>query len=292
MGLGNQLVGISHECDYPASILSLPRLSSPRLNPLAPSERIHQEVQERVKQGLSLYDIDAAKLAELKPDLVITQDQCDVCAVSLKDVEKAVCQWTGSPTKLLSLRPYLLREIEKSFAEVGAATGHEFAAKQLQHRFRDKLKAVEAAVRPATTWPRVLNLEWLEPPIVGGGWIPELVRIAGGVPVVVSEPTHFLKTTWPEIQSLNPEIIAIYPCGFDVKRTLEEMRQPAILEKLMTLRAAREGKIYVCDGNAYFNRSGPRIADSAELLAGLFHPELGRAYREKHKNFFSAWAVT
>ncbi len=291
MGLRDQLVGVSHECDYPASIQGLPRLSSTRMNAGAPSQAIHEEVQERVRKGLSLYDIDSAKLAELKPDLVITQDQCDVCAVSLKDVEKAVCHWTGMKTQVLSLRPYTLKEIEESFLQVGIATGHELAAHQLRKRFRAQLDEVARTVKPATTWPRSLNLEWLEPAIVAGGWIPELVRIAGSVPIIVSEPTHFMKVEWAEILSLNPEYVAIYPCGFDVKRTLEEMQRPQVLEKLMQLPAMRESKLYVCDGNALFNRSGPRIADSAELLAGIFHPELGRKYREKHAAFFKLWAV-
>ncbi len=291
LGLADQLVGISHECDYPASIQSLPRLSSPRLDPRRPSHEIHDEVLNKLKKGLSLYDIDAQKLTDLKPDLVITQDQCEVCAVSLKDVENALCGWTGTSTRLLSLRPYTLAEIKASFLQVGEAVGQVPAAQALQARFQAKLDGVAAAVKPATAYPRVLNLEWLNPPIVGGGWIPELVRIAGGVPLIVSEPGHFVKAEWSELEAVNPEIITIYPCGFDVARTLEEMKMPLVIEKLLRFTAVREGKTYVCDGNAYFNRSGPRIADSAELLAGLFHQELGSAYRAKHAAFFKTWVI-
>ncbi len=291
LGLRDQLVGISHECDYPGSIRGLPQLSQPRLNPSLPSQAIHEEVQERVRKGLSLYEIDTEQLASLKPDLVITQDQCDVCAVSLKDVEAAVCSWTGQQTRLLSLKPYTLEEIEESFLQVGAATNRVKEAQELRHRFRAKLDAVRQAVIPAAAWPRVLNLEWLQPPIVGGGWIPELVRVAGGVPLIVSDADHFLKVEWSEIESINPEIIALYPCGFDVPRTLKEMKVPEVMSHLMRLSAVRDGKMFVCDGNAYFNRSGPRIADSCELLSGLFHPELCAEYRKKHRAFFTAWSV-
>lgn len=291
MGLEGQLVGISHECDYPSSVQGLPRLSRPRLDITQPSHLIHEEVATRAQRGLSLYDIDAKRLAELKPDLVITQDQCEVCAVSLKDVQNALCQWTGIETRLLSLRPYRLAEVEASFLEVGRATDHLPAAEALKQRFRAKLRAIEETVKPATVYPRVLNLEWLNPPIVGGGWIPELVRIAGGVPLLVSEPTHFLKAEWRELQDLTPEIIALYPCGFDVKRTLEELKLHSVVEPLIKFTAVREGNFFVCDGNAYFNRCGPRLAESAELLAGLFHPELGQAYREKHAAYFTRWGI-
>ena len=291
MGLQDQLVGISHECDYPPSIQELPRLSSPRLDITQPSHVIHEEVATRAKRGLSLYDVDAKKLAELKPDLVITQDQCEVCAVSLKDVKNALCGWTGMSTQLLSLRPYTLAEVEESFLQVGRATGQIAAAQDLKIRFRAKLDAVETTVKAATTYPRVLNLEWLNPPIVGGGWIPELVRIAGGVPLLVSEPTHFIKAEWKDLQDLNPEIIALYPCGFDIKRSLEELQSNQVMEQLIKFTAVREGNFFVCDGNAYFNRSGPRLAESAELLAGLFHPEAGQSYREKHAYFFTRWGV-
>lgn len=291
LGLGDRLVGISHECDYPASIRGLPVVSEPKVNPALRGAAIDAQVRSLVRDGLSVYRIKTELLAELAPDLIVTQDQCEVCAVSLKDVEEAVCALTLKKTRIVSLRPDTLTDIADDFRRVGAACGVPERAEALVDRFRERLARVAATVEPERKIPRVALLEWLEPPIVAGGWMPEIARLAGAVPVIVGEPGPFRKVHWEEVQVANPDFVLILPCGYPIAKTLSELVD-STLGELIQIPAVREGGAYVCDGNSFFNRAGPRIADSAEILAAIFHPDRCAAYRAAHRDAFVPWIVT
>lgn len=273
LGLEKSLIGISHEYDYPESVQNLPRLTRPKLDPGQRGSQIHSDLKALVKEGLSIYDIDIEELSKLAPDLVVTQDQCHVCAVSVEDLEKALCSVTQIKTQICSLSPHTLDDIHRDFTRLGKATNREQAAKDLITEFWIKLNRINSKVgTDISSHPKVLCLEWLEPLMVAGGWIPEIVRLAGGKPLIVSKPERFREISWTEIEASNPDFVFIFPCGYPISKTLNEIKTSSELKKLSTLRAFNDGKVFVCDGNHFFNRPGPRIAESCELLANLLHP--------------------
>ena len=274
LGLRSQLVGVSHECDFPEDVKGLPVLSAPKVDPSLPSGEIDRRVRDIVAEGLSVYSIRTEELARLRPDLIVTQDQCDVCAVSLKDVEEAVAALTLKLTRVCSLRPNSLEDIVRDFRRVAAAAGVPARGEDLVASFGHRLTKVRETTAPAARRPTVACLEWLEPLMIAGGWMPELVRIAGGEPVIVTETERFLTVDWHILAESEPEVIVVMPCGFVIDRTLADLGGSRAAEALRGMHATRAGRCYLVDGNAYFNRPGPRIAESAEILAGLLHPEL------------------
>jgi len=274
LGLGPELVGISHECDYPSSILHLPRVSETKIRPDASSLSIHESVLSVLQKGLSIYKIKEDLLAELSPDLILTQNQCDVCAVSLNDVEAAVKNLTRKNTKVCSLFPFALDDICKDFRKIGAATNRQKEAEDLVTRFWIRLNQVNAkAGTHLKSRPKVLALEWLDPPIIAGSWIPELITLAGADPLIVNGPKPFKQVRWEELYELEPDFILIFPCGWSLERTSQEMALPSIQEHFTRWRKKSAAPVYLCDGNQYFNRPGPRIADSLEILGAVFWPE-------------------
>jgi iron complex transport system substrate-binding protein len=266
LGLETSLVGISHECDYPASILGLPRLTSARLDASAPSGEIDRQVRERAQSKLPLYEVDAARLRALEPDVILTQAQCDVCAVSLSDVERALESAPKLRAKVVPLGGADLAGVWADIRRVAKAVGIDPSG--LLGKLDARLEALRsrAAGRPR---PAVLCLEWLDPPMASGNWVPELVEAAGGASLFGEAGRHSPTLDWDAVRKADPEVIVALPCGFDVERTLKELpsltRRPGFRE----LRAARDGRLFVADGNAYFNRPGPRLVDSAELLGVL-----------------------
>jgi iron complex transport system substrate-binding protein len=280
LGLRDRLVGISHECDYPPDIRGLPVLSSPKLDVHASSAAIDAAVRDLVREGLSVYQVDDQKLAELQPDLIVTQDQCAVCAVSLADVEAAVCRRSGIEARICSLQPHLLADVRADFGRVAQAAGVPAAGEQLLASFDDKLAAVKARAsgQPSRT---IACIEWIDPVMVAGGWMPELVRLAGGRPVICEEPGRFVTTDWQAIVDADPDVIAIMPCGYGVEKTMAELQASDVARAAL---GQMRGRCFVLDGNAYFNRPGPRLADSADILAHLMHDgicpqEAGRPYK-------------
>lgn len=272
LGLRNRLIGISHECDFPPDIAGLPVLSSPKVSPAAPGREIDRQVREIVRDGLSVYRVRVDELERLRPGLIVTQDHCEVCAVSLHDVEEALCAIDLPETRVCSLHPRDLAEVLSDFTRVGDAAGVAERGDQLAEAFRNRLRVLRARI-DGLPRRRVVCLEWLEPPMVAGGWIPELVQAAGGEALIVDSPDAFRTVTWNDIAAADPELVAIFPCGLSVGRTLQEMHAESVQVGLSQVPAVERGECRVLDGNAYFNRPGPRLADSAELLAGLFHPE-------------------
>lgn len=294
LGLESQLVGISHECDYPHSIQHLPVVSETRLNPLETSAQIHHTVLDLIQQGLSIYRIKTELLEQLQPDLILTQNQCEVCAVSLKDVEAAVRSLTRKPTQICSLFPFALDDLCKDFRKIGSLTGKPEAAETLVTQFWIRLNQVNArAGTHLKKRPKVLALEWLDPPIVAGSWLPELITLAGGEPLIVEGPKPFKKVSWDELLVQKPDQILIFPCGWSQERTLQELENPRIRNEFKKWNEKTQASIFVCDGNRYFNRPGPRIADSLEILGAILWPDKFQDHwTTYHEDAFRQWQPT
>ena len=272
LGLGERLVGRSHECDTPSEVTDLPAVTRPKLDPARPSAEIDRQVKDLVGQALSVYDVDGERLRALAPDLIITQDQCEVCAVSLADVEAALAAWVDRPARVLSLKPASLADVWDDLRKVADALGAPDAGEELSAACERRVGALAArtAALPRRT---VACLEWLDPLMAAGNWVPELVAAAGGRDVLGRAGEH---SGWMEMRALveaDPEVIVTMPCGFDIARTREELPALAGTPEWPRLTAVRAGRVALADGNRYFNRPGPRLADSAEILAEILHPE-------------------
>jgi iron complex transport system substrate-binding protein len=280
LGLSESLVGVTHECDYPPLACSRPIVTRSLLNhDGATSEEIDQAVGQQLEDGLSLYALDRALLAQIGPDLVLTQALCQVCAVAYGEVERAIRDISavsdGLAPQVLSLEPTGLEDILITIARVGAAAGVAQRADTLISELRARIERVRARTAQAEQRPRVACLEWLSPTFGPGHWLPELIELAGGRPGLGVAHSDSRRVAWEEVIAFAPEIIVVTPCGFDLRRTIEEAER--ILPGRTgwaALPAVRQGRVYAVDGNAYFSRPGPRIVDSLELLAELIHPEL------------------
>ncbi len=289
LDLRHRLIGRSHECDYPNDVATLPVLSAPKVDPSTSSREIDQRVRDVLRDGLSVYDIRVAELARLKPDLIVTQDQCEVCAVSLTDVEGALCQLTLKDTKICTLHPNSISDVTADFQKVADASGVPERGRELVDVFARRLADIEHRAAGAESRPRVAMIEWVDPVMVAGGWIPELVRVAGGEPVIVESPETFKTVEWSEIAAADPDVVVILPCGYDLTKTLGELDDESWTGALESVPAVNRGGCYVADGNAYFNRPGPRLADSAEILGAILHPDLFPDARARYRYCFAKW---
>ena len=274
LGLEDALVGISHECDYPASITDRPRLTVPKINPHGDSRTIDQEVRALVRDGLSVYRIDTDRLRTLQPDLIVTQDQCEVCAVPYSEVLAAAHEVLGPQVQVLSLQPTLLQDIWEDIRRVGAATGRTQQADRLLEALFERVNALVAETIRIPQPPRVAIIEWIDPLILAGNWVPEMVQLAGGSDGLCKAGEHSPPMAWATLRDYAPEVVALIPCGYKLEQTLAEVPALQRLPGWNEIPAVRQGRVYVVDGNAYFNRPGPRIVDSLEILAGLIHPDL------------------
>ncbi len=272
LGLRAQLVGVSHECDYPSDVVGLPILTEPKLDPRGTSSDIDTRVREIVQEGLSVYRLKTDALQELKPDVIVTQDQCEVCAVSLPDVENAVQCFLTPEVTVVSLRPEKLSDIWTDIRHVAQATGQEGNAEALIRDSKERLGKVEQKTQHLPR-PRVACLEWLHPLMAAGNWIPELVDMAGGEYGLVDAGAHTPTITWDALVAYQPEVIVITPCGFQIPQSQSDLPQLTAHPHWQTLPAVQKNRVYVADGNAYYNRPGPRIVESAEILAEILHPE-------------------
>jgi iron complex transport system substrate-binding protein len=270
LGLAQYLVGRSHECDYPPAIQSLPICTAPNLDPKADSQTIHDRVTELLQKSLSIYRIDLAQLEALQPTHVITQAQCDVCAVSLGEVEAAISQLTQLQPMIISLQPQTLTDIWSDFQRVGDALGISPTPiiTQLQARMTAVVEAVQDCPRP---W--VVCIEWTDPLMAAGNWVPELVQLAGGDNRIGNPGQHSPWMTWEELQSVDPDVLILMPCGFDLEQTRKAAIALTTHPDWPRLIAVKTGQVYLVDGNQYFNRPGPRLVDSLEILAEILHPQ-------------------
>jgi iron complex transport system substrate-binding protein len=272
LGLGDDVVGVSHECDYPPQIVGRPVLTEPKLDPRRPSAEIDRDVRALVADGLSVYRIRTDVLESLKPDLIVTQDQCEVCAVSLPEVEAAARASLGGEVEIVSLRPSRLADVFADIRRVAAAAQREAAAEDVVAGLEERIAALRARHPHLHSRPRVACIEWIEPLMVAGHWLPELVEIAGGsydlVPAGALSPT----IGWQKLVEAQPDVLVVMPCGFKLEQTRREIPSLLARPEWSQLPAVRHQRVYAVDGNAYFNRPGPRLVDSAELLAGLVQP--------------------
>ena len=273
LGLTSALVGRSHECDYPATVKDLPVCTEARLDSNKRSGQIDADVKSLVQKALSIYKIKIEVLEQLQPTHIVTQDQCDVCAVNLPEVERAIAQLTDSHPQVISLQPKILKEVWQDISRVAKAL--EIEAQPVIDRLQNRIKVINDKVEILVTEkPTVVALEWTEPLMVGANWIPELIEIAGGKPLLSNRGEHSPYLFWESLIDIDPDIIVIMPCGFDLERTAQESKILTKHPAWKALKAVKQGKVFVTDGNAYFNRPGPRLVDSAEILAEIFHPDL------------------
>ena len=268
-GAADTLVGVTHECDYPKGVETLPKLTTSRIQAGMTGAEIDAAVSRLSDEG-SLYTLDADLLADLSPDLVLTQGLCDVCAVSMSVVEEAVSALDPKP-EILSMNPTSLGEVLECVAEVGKAVGREDETREKLAALRLRLDLVQDAVAGLSR-PRVGCIEWLDPPFSAGHWVPEMVRLAGGQESFAGEGEPSSRLSWKEVFEAEPEVLAFMPCGFDVKRTVEEARPLADLPGWEELPAVRSGRVWALDANSYFSRPGPRLVEGVEMLARIIHP--------------------
>jgi iron complex transport system substrate-binding protein len=272
LGGESWLVGRSHECDYPASVQRLPVCTAPRFDTAGSSAEIDRRVKETLQNALSVYHVDADLLRELEPDVIVTQSHCEVCAVSLRDVERAVCSWLSACPKLVSLAPNGLADLWTGIEEVADALGVSERGTKLVARLRARMEALTVQAGAQTHRPTVACIEWIDPLMAAGNWVPELVDRAGGVNLFGEAGKHAPWLTWEQIVERAPDVIVLMPCGFDIARTRRDL--PVLTEKpeWPRLKAVRTGRVFLTDGNQFFNRPGPRLAESLEILAELLHP--------------------
>jgi iron complex transport system substrate-binding protein len=286
VGAAHELVGVSHECDFPEEVRGLPVLTSARIAVGGSSAAIDAAVRAVVRDALSVYAVDEARLAELAPDVIVTQDLCEVCAVSLDDVRAAVARLARrDAVEIVSLRPTRLEHVLDDIETVGRALDRTAEAARVRAELEGRIAAIAARV-PAGPRPRVVSIEWLEPIMLGGTWMPELIELAGGVAVGARAGEGAPTVSREELRALAPEVVLVKPCGFALERTLAERD---VIERDLLLPGAR---VCVSDGNAFFNRPGPRLVESLEILAALIHPAAFPDFADEHRAVMHATAGT
>ena len=274
LGQTGSQVGRSHECDYPADIATLPICTKPTIDIYADSREIDRAVKDRVRNALSVYEVFDDALERLQPTHIITQTQCEVCAVSLRDVERSVASRLASRPKIVSLTPNSLADVWDDIRRVAGAIGIAEHGETVVAALQVRMCAIAEKARAAKDRPRVALIEWIEPLMGTGNWMPALVEMAGGVNVLGEPDKHSGYTSWENIVASDPDVIIVCPCGFDIARTESEMHWLTRRPEWRTMRAVRDSRVYLADGNQYFNRPGPRLVETLQILAETLHPEV------------------
>jgi iron complex transport system substrate-binding protein len=274
IGAGDSVVGVSHECDYPEAARHRPILTGSALRPGMSAAEVDAAVAAQVGSGASLYTLNEARIAELAPDLIVTQELCPVCAVSTEQVDGAIRPLARCPD-LVSLDPRSVADVLNDIGTIGEATGHAAEARALVASLEGRLAAVAARTAGRRRRPRVAALEWLDPPFAGGHWVPEMIAAAGGEDALADPGSKSRRLTWEEIQAADPDLIVAMPCGFDAAGAQGQIDAIAERPEWRALRAVREGRVFAVDANGCFSRPGPRLVDGIEQLAALF----GSLYR-------------
>lgn len=304
LGFAGEIVGISHECDFPSdAVRGRPVLTRPKMNVRRESLAIHRDVQSLVAQALAVYEIDVEKLRALQPTHIITQDQCDVCAVPYGDVERACQAVCGGTVQIVTLHPDALDDIFRDIEKVGEALGVADRAHALNADLRARMQKIStcaaadvqtiaaahittdatatldtcnttgATTNSVRAKPRVICLEWMEPLMIAGNWIPEMVALAGGDNGISKVGDHTHVVTWDNVRAFDPDVILVMPCGYTIADTFARRDELEALPGWSDTRAMRSGRVFAVDGNTYMNRPGPRIVESFAILAGLLHPK-------------------
>lgn len=277
-GADEDLVGRSHECDTPASVQDVPVVTKPTYDSHGDSAAIDAAVQEQIQQGLSLYKVDLERLRALESDLILTQAQCEVCAVSLSQLEGALADWSGCEPQILSMEPMTLKEVLDVALRIGHTIGRSEMAMQViaakeraLQRLRNRM-GLSRRTNPETL-PTVACIEWMEPLMTAGHWMPDVAEMAGGRAVLAEKGTPSQVVEWDALCAADPDVVAILPCGFTLEETRRDLHYLTEREGWAELQAVQHGRVALLDGNAYFNRPGPRLYRSIELLAEAIHPD-------------------
>ncbi len=274
LGLEDNLVGVTHECDYPASIIGKPVMTASRISHESMSSaEIDHAVRRQLDGHGSIYDLHEVKMRALEPDLVITQELCDVCAVSYKTVDRAVRMFE-SDTRVVSLEPNSIADIFSNIKTIGALTGREMKAEMVVADLSSRLEAVSGALAKIDRRPRTLMLEWLEPAFAPGHWVPEQVAIAGGDHAFGRAGQPSTTTSAEEIRAYAPEVIVLIPCGYYKEDILRQLPLSRLPDGWNDLPAVRYGEVWAVDATSYFSRPGPRVVRGVEILASIIHPEV------------------
>lgn len=273
LGGESLLVGRSHECDFPLTVKRLTVCSEPRIDVTGTSRQIDQAVLTAVREALSVYRVFVEELKRLQPTIIITQTQCDVCAVNLRDVEAAVCELVEAKPRIVPLKPMALSDIWKDIMRVADAIDDAPAGARLVSELRHRLDTLAATRLEASLRPTVACIEWLDPLMIAGNWIPELVELAGGRPILCESGKHSPWITWEDLAQHDPDYLVIMPCGFNIQRTISELHLLTDHPAWPQLKAVKHQRVFLTDGNQYFNRSGPRVVESGEILAEILHPD-------------------
>ena len=281
LGLGRYQIGRSHECDYPPSVLNLPVCTQPAIPVTGSSAEIHHFVQERLASALSIYEVDADLLQKLQPTHIVTQTQCEVCAVSLDDVHLALKSQLGTVAEIIPLETYALRDLWSDIRRIARACETTAAGERLVAVLQEQMSFLqERASHPEVRCPRVAAIEWLDPLMAAGNWIPELIEKAGGNNLFGTAGQHSPWMTFEQLAEADPDVIIAMPSGSNLPRTRNEMAHLERRRAWRDLKAVRTGQVFLCDGNQYMNRPGPRLVESLQIFAEILHPEQFPPYLE------------
>ena len=272
LGFQQHIVGRSHECDFPESISELAICTNPKFDTTVSSREIDNQVKDVLKNSLAVYSVEEDIIKKLNPSHIITQAQCDVCAVSLKDVELMVQDWTGTDTKVISLKPDSLEKIWDDIAIIAKALDAEEQGNKTISKLKNRMSEINDRSASFSNKPKIACIEWIDPLMAAGNWVPQLVDMAGGINLLGEAGKHSPWTSIQELIDSDPDKIIIVPCGFDIPRIKEEMNPLLESKEFMESRAVKNNEVYVTDGNQYFNRPGPRIVESLQIFAEIFHP--------------------
>ncbi|AMA07827.1 cobalamin-binding protein [Picosynechococcus sp. PCC 73109] len=277
LGLTPDVVGRSHECDYPPEIGDRPVCTAARLDSERPSGEIDQEVLALLQGALGIYEVKLDVLQALQPTHIVTQDQCDVCAVTLADVQKAIAQLSDHPPQLISLQPNTLADVYQDIRRVAQQFNRD--PQPVLQDLQQRVQACQKRGKTLAKRPRVAAIEWIDPLMGGGNWLPELIELAGSENILGKPGKHSPYISWETLLASDPDVVVVMPCGFDLERTRQEMLANLELHpEWKQLRAVQNDQLFICDGNAYFNRPGPRLVDSLEILTEILQSTGDRLY--------------
>lgn len=262
------MVGRSHECDFPDEVLPLPVCTAPRFAVDGDSREIDCLVKQTLAESISVYQVFDEVLERLQPTHILTQIQCEVCAVSLRDVERSIASRLASRPRVVSLQPFSLADVWDDFDRVAQSLEIELQGKRVVAKLQARMHAISISAQAAGARPRIACIEWIEPLMPVANWMPELIQMAGG--------RNVAWTTWDELVASDPDVILVMPCGFDIERAAREMHWLTDRPGWRDLRPVRNHRVYVADGNQYFNRPGPRLVESLQILAEVLHPQTFR----------------
>ena len=283
LGCGDRLVGRSHECDYPEEVSELPICTIPKFNADGTSREVDDEVKSLVQSALSIYYINEKLLKELKPDIIFTQSQCEVCAVSVSDVENALKNITGLSSRVISVEPNSIEDIFNDILTIAEILNVRKKGKELVESIKAKIDNTEKIVYQKSS-PSVAAIEWIDPLMAAGNWVPQLIKVAGGKNLFGEAGKHSPWMKYNDLVEQDPEIIIVMPCGYDIKKSLIEIKTLESKKGWGSLKAVRNRNVYITDGNQFFNRPGPRIIESIEILLEIIHSDFSES-----KHIDSGW---